>query len=256
MSNQDSFWRRMGKMFRSDSGDAEPDSANQAHTLATATRDEADVAGGVFNRLPDPQSVPWWRRSQARQAHTRELSVRVTELVGAMQQHFEKQDQRSEQIAGSLDRMGNVLEQLADAQRSNGEYLRAVAEHAEAAAQRTNALNETVGRVPDALLTQAEAIRSVARQVEVSQESNTQLMHSLQQFGRAVDTLGTSGTAQIEVLQKLNSSQREQHDALTTLVREQGRRFVVLMIIAAIIAAVGLVALTIGALLQMPTAGS
>jgi acetyl-CoA acetyltransferase len=106
----------------------------------------------------------------------------------------------------------------------------------EAAGKSTAALNAALGRMPESLASQAEAIRTVARQMEISHESDNQLMHSLQQFGRAVDTLGSSGTAQVEVLQRLNAAQRDQHEALSGLVREQSRRFLVILAITAVLA--------------------
>jgi hypothetical protein len=97
--------------------------------------------------------------------------------------------------------------------------------------------------MPESLLSQAEAIRTVARSLELAQEADTQLMHSLQQFGRAVDTLGSSGTAQVDILQRLNAAQREQHQAFTALVREQGRRFLAVFVVAAVLAVAALAAL-------------
>ncbi|MCK4341082.1 MAG: hypothetical protein KAY37_05085 [Phycisphaerae bacterium] len=195
--------------------------------------------------------MPWWKRRRARQAQTREVSLRLIELAGAMREHFRRQDQRAVELAGSLERVGGILEQLAEAQRSQGECLRTIAEHTDAASKHAVQLSETLGRVPDSLMTQAEAIRTVARQMELAQESHMQLMHSLQQFGQAVDTLGSSGTAQVEVLQQLNTAQREQHESMTVLVREQSRRFLLIMLFAGILALAGIAALSVTVVLQL-----
>ena len=88
------------------------------------------------------------------------------------------------------------------------------------------------------------------RQLQVGQESDTQLTQSLQQFGRAVDTLGSAGTSQVEMLQRLNAAQREQHEALVTLVREQSRRFMLILVVGAILAVAALAALALPFALQ------
>jgi len=67
-------------------------------------------------------------------------------------------------------------------------------------------------------------------------------MHSLQQFGHAVDSLGQSGTAQVETLERLHAAERGQRETLTDLIRAQGRRFLAVMIVAA---ALGLGALVV-----------
>ena len=254
MAKQSSFWQRMGHMFGSEDSDAPPPDARREASAVATDEAPSGAASGSLELVAGDAAVPWWRRRQARQAQTREMSFRMLELAGALQQHFRQQDQHAVELAGSLDQLGGILEQLADAQRSQGECLRSIAENTKAADQRAAALTETLGRVPDSLVSQAEAIRTVARQLEVSQESDTQLMHSLQHFGQAVDTLGSSGTAQVEVLQQLNAAQREQHDSLTMLVRQQGRRFVLVVILAGILAIASLAALIVGVLLKTPVA--
>lgn len=192
--------------------------------------------------------VRWWRRPP--RAPAREASLKLTELADAMEEHFRRQDQRAAELAGWLERMGGTLERLAAAQQAQGEFLRSIAGHAEAASKHSAALATTLGRVPESLLAQAEAIRTVARQLEIGHEADNQLMHSLQQFGRAVDTLGSSGTAQVEVLQRLSNAQGQQHEAFAGLVREQGRRFLALAVIAAVLALAALAALAVTIWLQ------
>ncbi len=248
MATQSSFWQRVGNLFRPDDPNATDVPPMPPLSTSTAT---VEPAAPRALTVVDAAATPWWRRRQVRQAQSQEMALRVYELAGAMQQHFRQQDQRAVELAGSLDRVGGILEQLASSQKAQGDYLRTIAERTDVASKHAAALTETLSRMPDSLMTQAEAIRTVARQLEVSQESDTQLMHSLQQFGRAVDTLGESGTAQVQVLHKLNTAQREQHEALTTLVREQSRRFVVVLAIASVVAVAGLAALGVTLLLVL-----
>jgi hypothetical protein len=185
----------------------------------------------------------WWRRRSSNASQVREVSLRMLELATALEEHFRKQDESAVDLARSLDRVGSVLEQLSETQEAQRDYLQRIAEHTENAGRQSHVLNETLARVPEALLTQAEAIRGVARQLDLCQESDTQLMHSLQQFGRAVDTLSSSGAAQVDVLKQMNEAQRQQHDSVAVLVREQGRRFLLVVAISLAVALVGLAAL-------------
>ena len=135
-------------------------------------------------------------------AQLRIVSERVVALADAMQRHFQQQDAHAAEVAGALGRVGNVLEQLAQTQQAQGACLQTLAAQSESTGKHVAALSDTAGRIPESLLTQAEAIRTVARQIEVGQETDTQLVQSLQTFGRAVDALGAAGATQVETLQR------------------------------------------------------
>jgi tetratricopeptide (TPR) repeat protein len=239
MSARVSFWQRLGSLFRSEAASSGGDGAT---TFLEPRPEHAGDGAGLVRPPADAPPASWWRRS-AKGVQAREVSLRVVELAHSLLQHFEQQDRRAAELAGSLNRVGGTLEQLAETQRAQGDYLRAIAEQSEAAGKNAAALTATLGRMPESLLSQAEAIRTVARSLELSQEADTQLMHSLQQFGRAVDTLGSSGTAQVDILQRLNAAQREQHQAFTALVREQGRRYLAVFVVAAVLAVAALAVL-------------
>jgi hypothetical protein len=240
MAVQASFWRRMSSLFH-------PGDGNTAVARSEPRLESGDTNPAPLSTGSHPPGLLWWRGPQ-RGAQVREVSLRLVELAHAMQEHFHQQDQRAAELAGALQRVGGILEQLADSQRSHGDYLRAIAEQTETAGKTASALTATLGRMPESLLAQAEAIRTVARSLEISQEADTQLMHSLQQFGRAVDTLGSSAGAQVDILQRLNAAQQEQHQAFTALVREQSRRFLAVfavVVVVAVAALAGLVAMLV-----------
>jgi hypothetical protein len=232
------FWHRVNSFFRPAA------TGNDGRT----TDEPAGENAGLVANPPSPGAqrpiLGWWRRPAS--PHVREVALRVVELAHSLQQHFEQQDRRSAELANSLNRVGGTLEQLADSQRAHGEFLRSIAEHTETASKNAAALTSTLGRVPESLLAQAEAIRTVARSLDVSQEADTQLMHSLQQFGRAVETLGSSGAAQVDILQRLNAAQQAQHEAFAALAREQSRRFLTVVVVVGVLAVVA-----VGALITM-----
>ena len=89
------------------------------------------------------------------------------------------------------------------------------------------------------------------RQIEVSQEADTQLMHSLQHLGQAVDTLNSSSAAQVQTLERLDAAEREQQAALTELVRAQSKRFMIITIVVSTLGlgALAAMAITLGLLL-------
>jgi hypothetical protein len=217
------FWHRVNSFFRPAA------TGNDGRT----TDEPAGENAGLVANPPSPGAqrpiLGWWRRPAS--PHVREVALRVVELAHSLQQHFEQQDRRSAELANSLNRVGGTLEQLADSQRAHGEFLRSIAEHTETASKNAAALTSTLGRVPESLLAQAEAIRTVARSLDVSQEA---------------DTLGSSGAAQVDILQRLNAAQQAQHEAFAALAREQSRRFLTVVVVVGVLAVVA-----VGALITM-----
>jgi hypothetical protein len=250
MAKAGSLWQRVGGIFRTNHPPAELWSDTTTRTLAGRTPESLNGRPRALAPAAEPARVSWWQRRQARQMQVRQASQRVVQLADELERYFRRQDERAAELTGSLGHVGGVLEQLAETQRTHSECLRGIAQHTEAGVKHSAMLTETLGRLPDSLVTQAEAIRAVARQLQVGQESDTQLTQSLQQFGRAVDTLGSAGTSQVEMLQRLNAAQREQHEALVTLVREQSRRFMLILVVGAILAVAALAALALPFALQ------
>ncbi len=248
------FWQRVGRLFRSGSGNGPPRATGEAGRSSAVASSTATLerSGALQQRSvlgAPPESIPWWR-PQARRARAEAAGQRVAELALALEEHFRKQDDRAAALANSLDRVGSTLAQLADSQRLQGELLKCIAEHTDSAAKSAAGVVSTLAHVPESLNAQAEAIRGVARQLEIGQESDNQLMHSLQQFGRAVDTLGTSGTAQVEALQRLSTAQQHQNEAFAKLVTEQSRRYVAVVIGTSVLAVAAIAVAVITLVLQ------
>jgi hypothetical protein len=104
----------------------------------------------------------------------------------------------------------------------------------------------TVLELPASLQAQAEAVRLVARRMEVSQSADAQLVGSLQQFARAVEDLRSSGAAQTQTIEEIAGTSARQHDTLRTALREQNRRLLLVcgvttgLTLAAMLAAVAI----------------
>ena len=246
MSTGVSFWKRVGDVFRAGGVGGRDSNGNgrvPGAEAAGASRDgDPDESGSPPSETPPRTTLLPWLRRQPGTPHLPEAQQRLVTLMDSMQEHFEKQDERAEQLNGSVDRVANGLEQLAEAQRGTGERIHSISQQVDVAGKYTATLSDALCQMPATMQAEAEAIRSVAQQLEVAHEADTQLMHSLQQFGHAVDSLRQSGTAQVETLERLHAAERGQRETLTDLIRAQGRRFLVVMIVTA---ALGLGALVV-----------
>lgn len=255
MSTQSSFWQRVGAMFRGESAGQSPGNGRRAAAGSNGSHGSLSVADVQVGEPPPETGQPGLMARLGRRDPSvhqmRDGYQRLVGMVDALQEHFHKQDERSTQLADSVGRMVGILEQVADSGRSQQEHIRSIADNVNAAGQHTAAMSEALSQMPHSFELQAEAVRTMLRQIEVSQEADTQLMHSLQQLGSAVDALNSSSTAQVQTLERLNAGEHEQKEALTLLVREQSRRFLVIVIVAGILGIGALAAMAITLAVQL-----
>ena len=192
MPQQVTFWRRVGRLLRGNlSGNGET-----GPSLGTGVLEPADprpVAGG---RTADPDGAlgaqqqrrspatpcgrprpPWWKPAARRaQAQAAALSRRPSWPTAPAGAFPPPGTNAAPALATALDRLGGVLEQIADNQRAQSESLRTITEHTDSAARHAASVVSTLARVPESLHAQAEALRGVARQLELGQTSDTQLL--------------------------------------------------------------------------------
>jgi chromosome segregation ATPase len=221
-------------------------------TLSSWWQRLRDAVSGNRTHVDDPsasdgESAPsrWSLSRRPSRADQQQRYQQVLELMDAMRGHFDRQSEHARQLTESVQHVGSVLEQLAAAQRDQGEHIRSMAGRVEAASAHAAKLSETLHQMPGSLHAQTEALRAMSRQLDIGQEADHRVADSLQQLGRAVETLHTSATTQVETLRQLNAREQEQQVALSAVVREQGRRFLIISVIAGVVVLAALAALVI-----------
>lgn len=255
MSHHTSIWQRMGNVFRggqtqrshgNGQGRTSPSVVKYASATADATLLKEEPANGDH-----PSLLTRLSRREPSTTQMRDGYHRMLEMMDGLQNHFRRQDQRAEQLGRHVDRMVDMLEQLAKSGHSQQEHIRSIADNISQAGRHTAVISESLSQLPDLLRDEAEVAHSMVRQMEVSQEADMQLMHSLQKLSQAVDGLNDSGAAQVQTLQRLSVAEHEQREALTTLIHDQTRRFLIIIIIAAVLGLGSLAALVTTLVLQL-----
>jgi chromosome segregation ATPase len=235
MATLGSFWRRVGRLFRGDGNVSDDGGAPLSRSTPQSPGELASAPGGGWSTL----------RRQPSRRELGERYQRVLELMDAMHTHFEKQDERAGQLTASVQQVAGALNELIGAQQAQGASLRTVADRVVAVSTHAAALSETLSELPGSLHAQAEAVQSLGRRLEIAQEADHRVANSLGDLGHAVDTLRTASTSQVEALRQLHAREQEQREALGSLVRDQSRRFLIIIIVAAILAICALAAMGI-----------
>lgn len=229
-----------------------PSPPTNGHRPDPADREEPSIVSGsieIERSGPRSPKDTWWSRRQRREIMQRETSQRVTEVMDSMRQHFQRQDDRGDQLIASMNTVAQVLADLAANQKAQSESIHQIASQVQIAARHTEILTDTLSRVPQAMHTQSETLRAIGQRIEAAKDTDVEMTQSLRSFGQAVDSLRTASATQVDTLQRLHSNETEQRAALTSLVRTQSRLFLAGMIVAGVL---GLAALgTMGFVLWM-----
>jgi hypothetical protein len=250
MSSGTSLWKRLGSALR-----ISTEHSNGNGAVASVTPAEAV---GQNDRRPTngdsrPSFLPWVRSRKAIE-RLDERYQRVLELIDAMRNHFEAQDLRAAEVTAGLDRMGGTLDRLADTQQAQCEGIASIATRVDDAARSSAGLMTMLAELPASLQAQAAAVHAVARQMEATRAADAELTISLKQFGLAAESLRNAGTAQVESLQRLYQTSRDQKDSLQVFVRQQSRLLLIITIIVAVLGlgAIGALAAVVHMLFNGP----
>ncbi|RMF77561.1 MAG: hypothetical protein D6744_11215 [Planctomycetota bacterium] len=238
------FWKRIESLFRSNGHVSERrtravDVAPSANAAAWHARSAGN--GEIHGDAKPPNgsllSMRGWRSGKA---ELREGYQRVIELMNAMEQHFQRQDQRLEQLATALDGLTRTLAPMVAAQREQTEHVARIAEHAGGADTRLTELTRTLRDLPAATRAQNDALKAIDEHLAQSCAIDEKLAQALGKFDGAVDALRESGAVQVDTLNRLDHHQRESVDSLRSFVNTQNRRFLIalgVMLVATLVAA-------------------
>lgn len=218
MTHTTSFWRRMSGLLGR--------SANGNHGAGSVVEGDAPVTGTPGNR-----ETRWRRSSTGLSLPRQRPEERVATLVDALTRHFERSDVRAEELTQAVHRMAAILEQMPDVQRSAGESMNSIAAHLETANRRAGELRETLAKVPLSIEAQAAALLGMTRRMEASAECDVRLAECLEKLRQSVDSSGNASAAQVEALRLIQTENSRQRDALSAMIRAQGRRFTLMLVV-------------------------
>jgi len=175
---------------------------------------------------------------------------RLLELMDAMHGHMKAQQERSEQIAGGITQLTQSLSDLPGISQQQVQLLSAIAAQVETGTARTQQVAEAVGELPRIARGQTEALAGVQRRLEMASENDANLANSLQSFERSITHLGESSEHQATATRDLRLTTDEHQRRIAKVIELQAKRFTLLLIITAAMAAAGILVGAAAVILQ------
>src|SRR2546430_2687304 len=173
--NETTFFSRIGGGFR------KPNRSDNGH-------DDLPLDGGASNEsvLVTRSTFlrPWARRDAAIQQLQNGFST-LTDLMGGIRENLERQNQRQAELMQYLSSLPQVLEQLPESNRVQGETLKAIHQQLASQHAQQSKLSEILERVAETGGQQRELIEDLAERVETVKANDETIASHLPSAGDA-----------------------------------------------------------------------
>jgi chromosome segregation ATPase len=246
------LWFRLKQWFRTRLGKTHDDGGLRPNAedgpVPALTSDSVDDADPVTDRAV---TLSRWSRRETTLSRLQDGYDRLLELMDAIHKHMQAQQDRTEQIATGITQLSRSMADFPGASQQQIQLLSAIAAQLETTTVRTQQLSDAVGELPRVVRTQTEALSGVQRQLEMASESDAHLSTSLQSFERSVGKLGESSEHQAAAMRDLRASSDEHQRRLGEIIERQTHRFVVMLIIVAVLAGAGIVVGTVALVMRL-----
>jgi len=238
------FWARMSDWFRPSGGNSTR-RQNGESELPTDLEQSGEVETGI---MIGSESGVGTRMRLSRPAQVQRLEeeyIRVAQLVESVGRHIEQQGQRTEQIAGSLNRLAESLSDLPTILRAHTDAMSGIRDNLAGTIDFTKRIDENLSQLPRIADAQRETMVSIGRGLEASRQSDERITTVLDGCHRGLSQLADATGASAKALQELRWDTASREERVAVIMRDQTRRFMIFawsaLALAGVAAALGLV---------------
>ena len=225
MSEQTTLFSRIGGWFkksnRSDNGRMGGDLPLNDHQ---ANNTSVVVTRSSFLR-------PWAKRDAAIQQLQDGFST-LTDLMGGIRENLERQNARQAELMQYLSSLPQVLEQLPESNRMQGEALKAIHQQLASQNAQQSKLSEILERVAETGGQQRELIEDLAERVETVKANDETIASHLQSVGEAMQSVSRNSHDSSQVLQNMRDNLNSRDGQLERILHRQNTRFTTMLAIA------------------------
>ena len=234
MSEQATLLTRIGKWFRKDlhTGGGNGDSqvvgepgGSSSHALETRT---------TFLR-------PWAKRDAAIQ-NLQEGFTTLTDLMGAIRDNLDKQNQRQDELLGALQQLPAVMQSIPESNRMHGETLSAIRQQIEGQSAQSERLGEILGKIGATTGEQKEMVDDLRGRVEELHKTDTSIADYLNNVGTSLKDVSKSNQTSAQVLEQMRDNLNQRDGQLERVLHRQGVRFTTMLSVAIFLSIAALVA--------------
>src|SRR5438105_7281551 len=144
--------------------------------------------------LMEPRTTflrPWAKRDAAI-ANLQEGFNTLTDLMGAIRDNLEKQNQRQDELLGALQQLPAVMKSIPESNRMHGETLSAIRLQIEGQGAQSERLGEILGKIGQTTGEQKEMVDDLRGRVEELRKTDTSIADYLNNVGASLKDVSKS----------------------------------------------------------------
>jgi chromosome segregation ATPase len=187
---------------------------------------------------------PWAKRDAAIQ-QLQDGFTTLTDLMGGIRENLEKQNERQSELMQYLSSLPQVLEQLPESNRVQGETLKAIHQQLASQNAQQSKLADILDRVAETGGQQRELIEDLAERVETVKHNDETLAAHLQGVGEAMQSVSRNSKDSSQVLQDMRDNLNSRDGQLERILHKQNTRFTTMLAIAIFLSISALVVVSI-----------
>ncbi len=223
MSDQTTIFSRISAMFRKshrgENGDLPltPPAPPESNVPVVVTR-------STFLR-------PWAKRDAAIQQLQDGFNT-LTDLMSGIRQNLDRQDQRQAELMQYLSSLPDLLEQLPESSRVQGEALKAINQQLASQNAQQQKLSDILERISETGGQQRELIEDLAERVDTVKHNDEKIANHLQSVGEAMQSVSRNSVDSLQVLSNMRDNINSRDGQLERILHKQNTRFTTMLAIA------------------------
>ncbi len=229
MNEQTTLLSRIGKWFKRDPHEnGEPIAPQPTTALDTRT---------TFLR-------PWAKRDAAIQ-HLQDGFNTLTDLMGAIRDNLEKQNQRTDELMSALSQLPTMLGSLPETNRVQSETLKAIHQQIQSQGAQQERLGEILGKIGASSSEQKQAVDAIKDRMEDLHKADTSIADYLNNVGTALKDVSQNSASTSQVLSTMRDNIDARDGQLERVLHKQGTRFTTMLATAIFLSIAALTAVCV-----------
>jgi len=235
------FWSRVGGWIRT---------ATRHGNHGNGNGDSLAVLGGESSESVAPDGEAGFATSKVRRMpksggldRLDDAYARVLSLVQSIQTHCETQDERSQRITASLEKLVQAAERNTESSRCQVELLTGVYERLEGDSHRLRRIDEQLCQLPQLADAQREALTAISRQLDGTRQTGERVAVALNGFEQGLRSLAEATASSENAMRTLHAELAAREHRISEALQGQSRR---LMLLTCVCVGAALVGATFG----------
>jgi chromosome segregation ATPase len=197
---------------------------------------EHQPAGSPEENLParPPQPSIWrpWARRDAAIASLQDGFGTLSELMESIRDNLERQGRRHDEMISCLSILPELLQSLPESHRMHAEALQTLARQVDQQVEQQKQLGGVLAQLSQSNADQHDAVVGLHERVQTMARHNEVISDNLRQVGSAMESMGRSSESSTQVLRQLHEQISTRNGEMERSMRQHNARLTVLLIAA------------------------